>query len=225
MKGYATLLFLSIALMAFCRQSIHLQRHLEIGRAETFTVHFSGSAIFGDLDVTQTTSSKVTAIDKDGNADVQFAIQSRKVLVNDSEISTKLDAPYSRKINKDGIPIMEAKDFDRNDFLSYLEVLFDRDLEVGEVIPINQLMPNGKEKATGNLKLLSLNEGRATFDAVITVPRGSQLPTVLKGKIVLSTKDGSLEKIDATVKNLDLGQALLTDAKYAYSRADGSPGF
>lgn len=216
---YASFLFIGLAFLALAwQQSVRYQRHFEVGQTGRYTVHFSGSAIFGDLDVTQTTASKVMSIDKGGGANVQYTIQSRKVLVNGSDISTKLDPPYIHKLDKNGIPIEGAKDFDHNDFSLYLGGSFGRDLNVGDVVPIKQPMPDGKGNATGSLKLLSLSQGEATFDAVITVPRGNQEPTVLRGKIEVSTRDATLDKIEATVENLDLGQAVLADAKYSLSR-------
>jgi hypothetical protein len=219
MKTLGSALLLGLAVLAAGQESVRLQRNLVVGQSSIYKLHFSGPAQFADLDVTQTTSQKVTSIAQDGSAEVQYTILSRKVLVNGSDFSTKPDPPFKHRVDKSGIPLDgDKKDFDRNDFSRYLEGLFDRDLKVGDTVPIERSMPDGKQKATGSLKLLKLSGDEAAFDAKISVPRGIQAPTVLRGQVRLNTKDGTLVEIEATVENLDLGRAVLERAKYSYGR-------
>jgi len=220
--GFATAssaLLAGLAVLASGQDSVHFERRLKVGDTASYRLHFSGSAPFGDLEVTQTTSDKIIEIEKDGNADVWYTVRSRKVLVNGSEFPTRLDPPFTRKVDKNGVPVDGAKqDFDRNDFSRYLDVLFGHDVKVGQVLSINRLMPDGKGRATGSLKLVGVHGGEATLEANLTVPRGAGEPTLLKGEFLVSTKDAILDKVDAKVENLDLGQTVLTEATYSNER-------
>src|SRR5579862_5487927 len=131
------ILLAGLTLIAPPQDAVHFERHLKVGDTATYELDFSGDSPAGDLSVTEISSHKVLSIGSDGGAAVQYTLLSRKVLFNSAPFNTKLDPPFTRQVDRNGVPI-DGKDFDRNDFSRYLDVLFLHDVKVGDVLKIDR---------------------------------------------------------------------------------------
>jgi hypothetical protein len=212
-------LLLTLATFVIASQStVHLTRHIQLGEENKYKVHFSGSAVFGDLDVTQTKDEKVVKVYDNGDADVLTTILSRQILVNDSKISRKMDPPSTERVDKNGVPL-DPKDQESggDQLTNCVSVLFDRDLKVGDTIKVDKA--SGKDKTTGSFKIVSLDEGELRAEANLKITRVDDDPTTFKGTFLVNIADSKLDKINGSFENFDIGEGhSLDDGKYTIER-------
>jgi hypothetical protein len=52
----------------------------------------------------------------------------------------------------------------------------------------------------------------------LTITHGTADPSKFAGSFLVNTADSKLDKVDATLDSLDLGQAVLTNAKFVLER-------
>lgn len=213
----------SLALAAFAlagQSTVRLTGRLHVGEDDRYKIHFSGSAIFGDLDVSQTKEEKVVKLYESGGADILTTLLSRQILVNGSKISQPLDPPSTTRVDKNGVPLEPKDQVSGGDqFRVCLTSLFDRDLRVGDVVQVNRTNPDNKGKTTGFFKIVSLDDGEVRAAAALQITRGNEMPTHFKGTFLVHVADARLDKIDGSAEQFDIGEGhSLDEAHYTLER-------
>ncbi len=213
--------FLTLSMLAIAGQgAVHLTGHLQVGQDDKYKIHFTGSAIFGDLDVTQTKDEKVVKLYDNGAADVLTTLLNRQILVNGSKIAQPLDPPSTTRVDKDGIPLEPKDQVSGGDQIAVcVTSLFDRDLKVGDVIQVNRTNADNKDKTTGTFKIASLDDGEVRAAAAFQITRGNDMPTHFKGTFLVNIADAKLDKIDGAAEQFDIGEGhSLDEAHYTLER-------
>ncbi len=219
MKAKISILLLALAAFSFAGQDvIHFTRQQKVGSVDKYKVHISGGSQFGDIDVTGTRSEEVKKIYDNGDADIEAKVLSQTVTVNGTEYPAPQDPTTTFKVDKNGIPVAAPSTPGRLEFGRFLSKIFDKDLKVGDTIRVDQAGPDGKGTAKGTIKLDSVANGDAKLVVDLTLTRATGDPTKFTGSFLVNTTDSKLDKIDASMDSLDLGQAVLTNAKFVLER-------
>lgn len=220
MKAKISILLLAAAAFSLAGQDVvHFTRQQKVGTLDKYKVHITGTSQYGDIDITGTRSEEVKKVYDNGDADIEAKVLSQAVTINGSEVPAPQDPTTTFKVDKNGIPVSTPSDQPgRLQFGRYLSAIFNKDLKVGDSIQVDEAGPDGKGKGTGTIKLDSVSNGDAKLMVNLTLTHASGEPTKFVGSFLVNTTDSKLDKIDATMDTLDLGPAVITNAKFVLER-------
>lgn len=174
MKAKALLAGLALISLAVAAQdTIRLTRTFKEGEKDSYKMHSTVTMAMGDADVNFVMEQLVKKVYDNGEADVQTTMDDFHVVVNGNEVPVPAPPVTTMHVDKHGMPIkVEGGDqtMSRMQFMRFSSLFFDRDLKVGETIPIDYTDPKDeKSHTTGTVQLQSVTSGEAKIVASLKV--------------------------------------------------------
>jgi hypothetical protein len=227
MKLKLTLLSLGLCAVAMAGQGpVHFVHHYTVGDHDGYKIHVTGSTQMGDLDVALTQVRTIKKVYDNGDADMETSTSDFHVTMNGNDINVPQPPTATERVNKLGIPVDADKGKGAHgspegmNFSKYAAAFYDKDIKVGDVITINDTSADGKEKSTGSITLVSVNNGEAKLSADLTNTNPEMdAPAKVHVDMLMDTATSKPNHMEATVSSMPVQQGIvMTNVKMTLDR-------
>src|SRR2546423_9013029 len=176
MKAKALIFALALSAAALAGQgTFRLTRSFKVGDTDMYKLHSTATMSMGDADISMKIDQTVKKVYDNGEADIESGMSDVHVMFNGSEVPAPISTEKQTvHVDKKGMPTSLGKGaMGRLQFVRFASAFFDRDLKVGDMVPIDLADPaNPKSKVTGTCQVMSFANGEAKIvaDLKITDP-------------------------------------------------------
>lgn len=202
---------------------IHLTHHFKLDDKDTYKMHTAVSVPQGDVTVDVTLTQKVIKVDPDGGADMQTDPPDVHVNLNGTDITPTIpDKPVIVHLDASGMPtkLEGANGEQRFQFSKYANLVYNRDLKVGQVVPID-VDDKQLGHATGTVKLDEVSNGEAKLktDLTVLMPKADE-PMKIHFDADIDIASAKLDHMSGIVDNavLEPGMPPVSDVHFTLDR-------
>jgi hypothetical protein len=202
-----SVLFMS-CLGSAAQDSVKLNRTFKVGDSERYNVALAMTMAGGDATIDLVMKQTVKKVYDNGDADIETALSDIKVVIFGSPMAQPSEPPSVQRVSKLGTPVglkTSKKAKAELDILKLAAVMLDRDLTIGQEVPVEIVDPkDAKSKMKGTAKVLSVKDGIAKVETKLDVWNETTTTDPLKAALVWTMDVSSAvpNVVEGTLSNM-----------------------